>query len=260
MVGIAGVMGEMGIRFGDGNTEFGGPISVARGRRCWEVKGRLVMKRRRVGISRAHHAWLFVVRCGSVFFVVVGGGVVWMGFAQSIEAIESASWPSVPGVVVESKILKRGSGRGGITQRAKVVYEYEAEGADHRGDRVAVLDFGSTWGGPARRIVARYPVGQSVIVRHRPGAAQQSLLEPGWKMQVLFPVALGLGFAGVGGLFFVVVGREKRRLRARGVGVQRALLHTAAGAAAVCHPGSCVAPGEMDGGHRVRRADPGGTA
>jgi len=84
--------------------------------------------------------------------------------------------------------------------RPAVVYEYEAAGQHHKGNRIAQSP-GINRGIPvfAEKTVKRYPPGSAVDVRFNPERPAESVLEPrvpaGWIVVMVIAVAL-LGLAG----------------------------------------------------------------
>lgn len=68
---------------------------------------------------------------------------------------------------------------GGNLYRAVIEYEYRVDGVSYRGDKIKIgplLQF--NWGGPARRLVKRYPVGARVTVFVDPADAHCAYLQP----------------------------------------------------------------------------------
>lgn len=113
-------------------------------------------------------------------------------------------WPRVAGVVRASGVERTeatGTKRRGSLW-ATVRYEYVVDGQTYEGDRVAYGDYGSILRSHAEDIVARYPVGAAVTVSYMPNSPEESLLEPGIRLQSflipLFGAALlALGITGL---------------------------------------------------------------
>jgi hypothetical protein len=120
------------------------------------------------------------------------------------KASASAAWPTTTGKITFAAVeaVPDRDGRRDM-YRALVRYNYQANGREHAGDRVA-------WGGivssssksGAATIVGRYRVGQDVRVYYDPKDAAESVLEPtatGGTNALLF-IAIIAAVVGVGAI------------------------------------------------------------
>lgn len=115
--------------------------------------------------------------------------------------VESAGFPTAPGVVTSAEVEATSDGEGGTNYNAAIEFSYEIEGQAYSGDRVRA---GMTWSSSssAAETVARYPVGTPVSVFYDPDDPSRALLEPGLKGTDLFGfmfmtpfIAVGIGTA-----------------------------------------------------------------
>ena len=140
---------------------------------------------------------VFFLRIATLLSVMVAAIVLFFGVRGVIKAQASVGWPTVAGEIktssVESHHSKSGSDSS-TTYHAEVLYEYSISGAKFNGDRVAYGDYGSSNPSHARSIVNRYPKGKTVIVYHSPTNYEESLLEPGLKVQTWLMPGIGLFF------------------------------------------------------------------
>jgi len=91
---------------------------------------------------------------------------------------EARSWPTAKGEMVRSALEMKEFDDGDEVFRARVEFEYKVAGRVYRSDRLLLL--GRSWFGlrtRARAIVARYPVGASVVVHHHPTMPELAALE-----------------------------------------------------------------------------------
>lgn len=157
--------------------------------------------------------WIVAVVC--LGFACFGAAFIGIGIFDWTRAADSASWPTVQGTVVESRVVVTTSTRKGRTQRshsARVVYRYAVGGRELEADR---LSFRMHMGGEdaARDTVAAYPVGARVDVRHSPADPAVACLVPGtdaWQALPLGVGALAITFAGA--LWWFVQRNISRRM------------------------------------------------
>lgn len=169
-------------------------------------------------VSDGPHVMFFVVLAFLLVVVALGVALLLFGRKEVAEAKASLAWPSVPGVVRESKVAAKADdiGRSASSGRwtkdstpryvyqAAVAYEYEVNGKKYSGTRIAV---GDLWRGDRSvvvEIVGRYPCGCSVSVFHDPENPSACVLEPGVRGQTWFLSAIGAVFMAVG-IFFVIL-------------------------------------------------------
>jgi Protein of unknown function (DUF3592) len=131
----------------------------------------------------------------SVFMALLlyGGGTLMAGTVRQLrESMESMSWPIAVGKVTRSemqaqslKVRRRGSD--GIrrsssdeTYEAQIEYEFEVEGATHKGSRLTTVHGGTLASKQnVEQTLKKYPIGKKVTVSFKPGDPTQCVLEPG---------------------------------------------------------------------------------
>jgi hypothetical protein len=114
--------------------------------------------------------------------------VVW-GTQQWIRFQPSLKWPTVPGVILESKYVSRGEqfteaslaiSGGNHIYRAKVLYRYTVDGREYVSSQIRLSSSDLSGGsGHPRQFVDEHPVGTSVLVYYEPGNPQNAVLIPG---------------------------------------------------------------------------------
>ncbi len=107
------------------------------------------------------------------------GGLIALGVGGShfVWSVRSASWPTVEGVVLTSK-LEMHEGNKGATYSARITYDYQVKGRHYDGRRLAFGALASSTG-YAQGILDRYPVGGKVRVYYDPRDPGEAVLEPG---------------------------------------------------------------------------------
>jgi hypothetical protein len=109
---------------------------------------------------------------------------------------QSTGWPSVAGVVVDTRSVWSSSPRSGRSYWPRVRYRYAVGGTAYLGDRVSFrADYARA---DAEGAVARYPAGSAVSVSYSPGNPGSSVLEPGtWHDGLLTTVLVPLTVAAI---------------------------------------------------------------
>jgi hypothetical protein len=128
-----------------------------------------------------------------LIFLAVGLALLARGGRALILCRKSASWPTVPGTVVASRIHENRDSEGS-TFEANLSYEYRVGGRTYRGGRLEWTG-GVANGLLARhqRIVAAYPPGRAVTVCYDPTDPSRSALEPRRMREALILLAIGAG-------------------------------------------------------------------
>jgi len=142
--------------------------------------------------------------------VVVGFGVLlgYSGAADWYAGVQSENWPTAPGTVLVSEVLRiPGHGRVAHGYRGHVEYRYRIGTRAYVGDRVS---FGREWvlgdgSEDAHRVVTRFQGAQDVQVYYDPSDPDRAVLDPGWTWSAMLRVAAGL--------IIVLVGVQLRRFR-----------------------------------------------
>ena len=121
--------------------------------------------------------------------IVFSVRLVVVDFGLRRESIESASWPSVPGTVTDSRLEvhqdtvgPRGGAQSSETFEPRVAYIYTVDDHPYIGTRVQLTSEYDEQS--ARNLVAHYRLGDNVLVSYRPGNPSHAVLEPyswsGW--------------------------------------------------------------------------------
>ena len=131
---------------------------------------------------------------GAIIAVFVTLGLVGCSFGVRNAWNEYAAtrWPTAPGVVTGSELRVSCGGRSGCTRMPDILYVYDVAGERFSSDRVTFGGVVVDWTTPeADQVVARYPVGASVIVYFNPRNHDEAVLEPGRYTGVLLVGVLG---------------------------------------------------------------------
>ncbi len=140
-----------------------------------------------------------VLVIGTIFLIVGYCILAFWGKPTLRNAKESVDWPTVPGVVTESKV---GSHRGddGTTYSADVTYKYTVDDTEISCERIW---FGDNYSSSGRsqfvKIVSEYPVGNEVTVFYKPDDPFIAVLKPGPVFSSYIGFGLGWGFLVIGG-------------------------------------------------------------
>ena len=126
---------------------------------------------------------------------VSGVGVAFIGIGtfEWTRAADSVAWPTVPGTVVESRIVETTSshrGRASRSHAARIVYRYRVGDREFEASRVS---FRVQGGGrdAARATVDAFPAGGRVEVRHSPADPAVACLVPGTDEWQSLPIGVG---------------------------------------------------------------------
>ncbi len=132
----------------------------------------------------------------TVFFLV-GATIAGFGMRTVLQARESGSWPSVPGIIRSSTVASQRGSKGGTTYKPEVTYSYTVDGTEYRGDLIAYGLKGSSSSSRsfAQYYDAKYPEGATVPVAYDPAHPQTSVLEPGVSKRAFILVVFGAVFA-----------------------------------------------------------------
>ena len=121
----------------------------------------------------------------NLFYVLVFGGVMYVGIQQALEMGDSRKWPTTEGVITESHITsshKTSTEKGWHGSRyeyeVRVQYAYEVDGVSYNGNRLRIRPNKYSSEKNAQRELAEYPLGQRVRVYYNPKEPERSLLKP----------------------------------------------------------------------------------
>lgn len=156
---------------------------------------------------------LVTLLIGIVFLI---GGFFALKFGQkSIDlAKASVEWPSVPGKVESSEVVRKRDNDGDTMYRAEIIYSYTVNGEALESDKRRIgATSSSSSSKSAYKITREYPQGQDVTVYYNPDAPEEAVLEPGvfleskilWYVGLVFMV-LGVLMAGWPLLKIVLIG------------------------------------------------------
>jgi hypothetical protein len=172
--------------------------------------------------TRQRSPWLDrVALCVQLFFaaifLVVGPLLLVNMGLQAIQAVHSSSWPSVDGVVTESRIDHATDIRGRKTDMPKITYRYSVDGVEHVGSR---LFFGSQyseswtagakWTAHTQEYIARYPTGTPLQVHYDPDHAATSVVEAGVASALVTLIVVATMATGVGVFAAFLAARQVR--------------------------------------------------
>lgn len=156
-------------------------------------------------------------------FLIGGGLVAILGLRDIQRATSSASWPHIPGRMVESTLSQSGGGGhasgmhggpGTFNYYPKVEYAYTVNGKAYVGERVAFSLFWSHRS--SQNFVDVHSVNSTQPVYFSPGNPADSVLLPGLRqsaLQQLIVATLVLSFA----MIFVLAGCQAMRWNVLGI-------------------------------------------
>lgn len=134
-------------------------------------------------------------------FVAVGLYFINKGIEDIQNARQSTTWPQAPATITESEVTSSRSSKGGRSYKAKVAYEYSANGRMHSATKVFFGDGISAGPKYAHAIVARHPLGTATQAYYHPDRPALAVLEPGLTKRSFISAAFGLLFFTVGSGF-----------------------------------------------------------
>lgn len=155
--------------------------------------------------GQSESKWRFRITLFLGVFIAIGCWPLYKAIQNIRKAEASRSWPTVPGVIVESTRRVSTSQSREEKRRMKstqsyyadVKYSYEVNGTKYEGDQVSVLSGGIGSESSAEAIIKRYPRDAKVSVAYNPQNPAEAFLEPGsWGSTWMMLVFAG-GFIGV---------------------------------------------------------------
>ena len=137
-----------------------------------------------------------------IIFIVVGVACLGVAAHQVTLGGQSKSWAITKGVIISSYVdgVASNAPHSGSNYMPNVKYKFQAEGADHVGDKVSL---GATKSyskkSMAKKVTEKYPVKKIVTVYYEPMNPQNSVIETGadYPYIVMF-VGAGLAMLFVG--------------------------------------------------------------
>lgn len=147
---------------------------------------------------------------GTVFVGV--GLAIALGAAWILErAAAAAEWPASGGLVITSEVASGTDADGSRLYWPNVEYRYGVRDSTYVGTRVRAILTRASSDGPARRVVARYPVGAAVTVFYDPADPSSALLETESGAVVGFLFAAAGACVLIGGAAFLAHRRAVER-------------------------------------------------
>jgi hypothetical protein len=117
-----------------------------------------------------------------IIFALVGGALFFLFALPPLQySMASRSWPTVSGTVTRSDVdVWKSDGK--THYQPDIAYAYFVDGRKYSSSKITVgdppLDNSVA---PAKRMQAKYPVGEEVLVYYDPELPESSALEPGTK-------------------------------------------------------------------------------
>ena len=140
------------------------------------------------------------VIAGLSVFLLIGGGILFIGIRNVSRAIASRHWPKTPGIVVQSsgssEQTRDFDRRSSSTMySADIRFRYQVNGGEYT---TRTLHFGQTEGSGNSADAAlrefRYPVGAPVTIAYDPKDPSIAAVEPGYDSEVWLLPGAGLAF------------------------------------------------------------------
>jgi hypothetical protein len=144
-----------------------------------------------------------------IFFLLICGvgwiAGAWMcasGIRCVLRALESATWPAVPGRIVASHVVRHVShGRHGssTSYTPSIQYSYRVAGRDYTCSEIMP---GRNWGSKsAYREVDAHPVGSTSAIHYLTADPNIAVLEAGWHAENLGQALMGMIFLAFSSIF-----------------------------------------------------------
>ena len=115
---------------------------------------------------------------------LAGLGITVYGTCILAKSAKAKSWPTAQGKIVDSR-LRELRDSDGSSYEAYILYEYWVDGVAHQSNVWRLGVGSSSFTGSAKKAIARYPIGASVMVYFNPDRPADAMLEPGkasWAM------------------------------------------------------------------------------
>ncbi|BAY35567.1 hypothetical protein NIES2107_74790 (plasmid) [Nostoc carneum NIES-2107] len=138
-------------------------------------------------------------------FMVVGGGLIPMGYQELKNAQESLKWLTTDGVIVLSEI-KEIKDEDSTIYHANVRYQYSVGEKSYLSEQVSFGQYDSSDPEHAQSIVQRYEQGQKVSVHFNSVYPNESVLEPGVSWGSYMPLGISTIFFITGTIFAALCG------------------------------------------------------
>ncbi|MCA9058424.1 MAG: DUF3592 domain-containing protein [Planctomycetaceae bacterium] len=161
---------------------------------------------------------IIILSFAGLMFVAAGIALLTKAFRGVQEARESAGWPTAPGKITRSEMsVSQQDSRSGDRQitghrsnfyTALVEYEFDVNGEQHQGNRVAAVQEMIAKESHARAILDQYPVDKVVMVAYSPLNPDTCVLEPGSWGGAVIMLILGCCFTAIPMIFLIVIRKQ----------------------------------------------------
>lgn len=109
-------------------------------------------------------------------FVLLGGGLLFVGIRSMRAASASRAWSSAQGTITSSQLMTGGQ-RNSRWYKPQITYTYTANGQTYTGEKVFFGDARSSSMAKEQKMVDRYKQGAQVEVFYNPQQPQEAVLE-----------------------------------------------------------------------------------
>ena len=147
--------------------------------------------------------------------VVLGGIISLFGIYFLYVGNRSLSWPSVEGRLVSSSVKTRENNRAtirrGIKYYVSVKYKYDVDGKTYVSSRYSIgggdraSDLYPTRSQAEKQASKLFPPESELTVYYDPKNPGSAILAPGLNLGTFAPLLIGIFFAGMGGLFNLIL-------------------------------------------------------
>lgn len=122
---------------------------------------------------------IMLIVLGLVFVVVSLVAGTYMGLLAH-KQLRSAGWPSVQGVVTESRVATSTGSKGRTRYKPRITYTYQIDGKPYTSDRDSfTTGFSTNSRQEAQDFIDKHPVGSAVMVYSDPFDPAEALIRPG---------------------------------------------------------------------------------
>ncbi len=141
-----------------------------------------------------------------IIFLIVGIVFVSVGYYLQKEAKKVEKWPSVKGVVVESKVVSHLDSESNQTMYAPAItYRFKVGNKEFTSSSYGFMNVSYSDSSKAEKIVKAYPAGKEVTVYYNPENPYKAVLNKKSSFLVYIPQILGWVFVVIGGILFFFV-------------------------------------------------------
>lgn len=129
--------------------------------------------------------------------IILGAPLFFWGLSQFRKSRAAASWPAVPGWILQSTVsseLSRGDqdNPDSWTHYPSVLYQYQLGPQVYQGNQISIVKRGYQHPHQAQAVIAAFPAGTPRNVYYNPARPQESILEAGKTEGVLLMCIGGL--------------------------------------------------------------------